>query len=38
MKRALIGLLAATVVSATLQAQEKPKIIRFEPNGPAGQG
>jgi uncharacterized cupin superfamily protein len=38
MKRALLGVLAAVVLAAPVQAQEKPKIIRFEPNGPAGQG
>lgn len=40
MKRLLVWVLAAivTVVVAPAQAQEKARIIRFEPNGPSGQG
>ena len=37
MKRMLLAVLVA-VLGITLQAQDKPKILRFEPNGPAGQG
>lgn len=37
MKRTMWAVLVA-VLGITLQAQDKPKILRFEPNGPAGQG
>jgi uncharacterized cupin superfamily protein len=37
MKRTMFAVLAA-VLGVAVQAQDKPKILRFEPNGPAGQG
>jgi uncharacterized cupin superfamily protein len=37
MMRAVAGLVALLILSAMPQAQDAPKIVRFEPNGPAGR-
>ena len=38
MMKRMMWMVIAAVLGVALQAQDKPKILRFEPNGPAGRG